>query len=442
MYYLIETKDQLERFFHDEGNECYLQFITNNSETHPKLQSLCALYIYSFSKEKGFIINIDHPEAFPLELPLSHLQSYTNIFVKEKTRALILLPSLPYTDIQSIHYISTNEPLQLLPKTGAHTFYERKYGANNVNKIIPIAKHYEAMEEEFNALYPHICAYKPNEATQWYNEVFTPTLSKMVGEGFKINETFRQHFNINEKFSVQDSKIYGWYNFCTTTGRPTNNFNGVNFSALKHDTGERDGFEASNDILIEMDFEGYHPRIIGHLIQFPLDTKGQSIHSHLAEMYFETKDITPEMYKKSKELTFQQMYGGINKKYLKHEYFAKTQQFIDTLWKNFNTQGYVETVVAKRRLLKGNYKNITPQKLFNYYIQAFETEYNFTLLAKLFKLLEGKKSKIILYVYDSILIDFAIEDGKETFSEVKNTVSSIFPIKIKQGTTYSSLKAI
>ena len=148
------------------------------------------------------------------------------------------------------------------------------------------------------------------------------------------------------------------------------------------------------------------------------------------------------MYKKSKELTFQQMYGGINKKYLKHEYFAKTQQFIDTLWKNFNTQGYVETVVAKRRLLKGNYKNITPQKLFNYYIQAFETEYNFTLLAKLFKLLEGKKSKIILYVYDSILIDFAIEDGKETFSEVKNTVSSIFPIKIKQGTTYSSLKAI
>ena len=57
MYYLIETKDQLERFFKDEGDECYLQFITNNGEVHPKLQSLCALYIYSFSKEKGFIIS-------------------------------------------------------------------------------------------------------------------------------------------------------------------------------------------------------------------------------------------------------------------------------------------------------------------------------------------------------------------------------------------------
>ena len=39
MYYLIETKDQLERFFKDEGDECYLQFITNNDEVHPKLQS-------------------------------------------------------------------------------------------------------------------------------------------------------------------------------------------------------------------------------------------------------------------------------------------------------------------------------------------------------------------------------------------------------------------
>ena len=79
MYYLIETQEQLDRFFKDEGSECYLQFITNNDETHPKLQSLCALYIYSFSKEKGFIININHPEAFELSLPLKYLD--TNYYV-------------------------------------------------------------------------------------------------------------------------------------------------------------------------------------------------------------------------------------------------------------------------------------------------------------------------------------------------------------------------
>ena len=58
------------------------------------------------------------------------------------------------------------------------------------------------------------------------------------------------------------------------------------------------------------------------------------------------------------------------------------------------------------------------------------------------KLLEDKKSKIVLYVYDSILIDFAVEDGKETLQSIKSIVSSDFPIKIKKGYTYSSLEDI
>jgi len=441
MYYLIETKDQLKRFFKDEGNECYLQFITNNNEVHPKLQSVCALYIYSFSKEKGFIININHPEAFKLDLPLTYLHFYKNIFVKEKVKSLLHIPTLPYTDIQSIYYLLKNEPLASLPKTGAHTFYERKFSTNNVNKIIPIAKHYEALTQEFNALNPYIKNYKSEESNKWYNEILTPTLAKMVSEGFKINNNFKKHFNINKSFSIKEDKIYGWYNFCTTTGRPTNNFNKVNFSALKHDSGERDSFEANNDILIEMDYEGYHPRIIAYLIGYYINEK-ESVHTQLAKMYFETDEVDSEMYKRSKELTFQQMYGGISKKYLKHDYFNKTQKFIDALWDEFNQKGYVKTVIAKRRLLKGNYKNITPQKLFNYYIQAFETEYNITLLSRIFKFLEGKKSKMVLYVYDSMLFDFSLEDGKETLQSLKQLISSNFPIKIKKGNTYSSLRAL
>jgi len=438
MYYLIETKDQLDRFFKTEGAECYLQFITNNDNIHPKLQSLCALYIYSFSKEKGFIINLNHPEAFELELPLQYLNSYTNIFVKEKIKALIYIPNLKYTDIQSIYYLLKNEPLQPLPKTGAHMFYERKYGANNVNKIIPLAKHYEALEEEFNVIYPYIVNYNSEESNKWYNEILTPTISKMVSEGFKINDKFQKHFNINERFSICENKIYGWYNFCTTTGRPTNNFNGINFSALKHNTGERDSFEANNDTLIEMDFEGYHPRIIAYLSGCKLN-KDESIHTQMAKMYFETEEIDEEMYKKSKEITFQQMYGGINKKYLKYEYFNKAQKFIDALWEEFNKTGYVKTTISKRKLLKENYKNMTPQKLFNYYIQAFETEYNITLLSRIFTLLKNKQTKMVLYVYDSMLFDFAKEDGKDTFHSLFNLISSDFPVNLKKHYTYSSL---
>ena len=36
-----------------------------------------------------------------------------------------------------------------------------------------------------------------------------------------------------KKFSIKDNHIYGWYNPYTTTGRPVNNFNGINFVGSK-----------------------------------------------------------------------------------------------------------------------------------------------------------------------------------------------------------------
>jgi len=49
---------------------------------------------------------------------------------------------------------------------------------------------------------------------------------------------------------------------------------------------------------------------------------------------------------------------------------------------------------------------------------------------------------MVLYVYDSMLFDFSLEDGKETLQSLRQLISSDFPIKLKQGDTYSSLKAL
>ena len=56
---------------------------------------------------------------------------------------------------------------------------------------------------------------------------------------------------------------------------------------------------------------------------------------------------------------------------------------------------------------------MNPQKLFNYQIQAFETESNVEMIKLLFKELNGYDSKLILYTYDSFLIDFNPTDGKK-----------------------------
>ena len=54
---------------------------------------------------------------------------------------------------------------------------------------------------------------------------------------------------------------------------------------------------------------------------------------------------------------------------------------------------------------------MNPQKLFNYVLQNLETSTNVLILWDIFCLLKGKKTKLVLYTYDSFLFDFAEDEG-------------------------------
>ena len=49
---------------------------------------------------------------------------------------------------------------------------------------------------------------------------------------------------------------------------------------------------------------------------------------------------------------------------------------------------------------------MNPQKLLNYVLQNLETANNVLILWDIFKILRGKNTKLVLYVYDSFLFDF------------------------------------
>jgi hypothetical protein len=84
-------------------------------------------------------------------------------------------------------------------------------------------------------------------------------------------------------------------------------------------------------------------------------------------------------------------------------------------------------------------ENMNPQKLLNYLLQNLETSQNILILWDIFKILKGKNTKLVLYVYDSFLFDF---DNNE-----KNIQKEIFNIfkkyklkfKIKTGTNYHNI---
>ena len=424
MFYLIETKDQLNKLKLKFNDTMYLEFIQGNDNTHPLLAEIIALYLNI--DNKGYIIPFNHLECinWDKEAILPMLVNY-NFRVLDKKVALHSAPQLSYTDIQHTIPPTNNHTTQ------AHTWYYRKFPQTKVNKMIPIGKHLERCNNKYN----EIIGYTSRKTNKYVDNILLPTLYKLEQNGLKFNDKFDNYFTLkNKKYSIKDDHIYGWYNPFTTTGRPVNNFNGINFVGLKHDNGERDSFEPDNDLFIEMDYDGYHPRLIGDIVGFLFE---DNVHNTLAQIYFKSKEITPQQYKESKTLTFKQIYGGIDKANLHHPFFRKTQDFINIIWEEFNKKG--EIICGGYEIKKENHPKIHAQKLFNYYIQATETYTNVEKINEIQDYLEDKKTKLVLYIYDAFIFDFAKEDGKQTLIDIENMLSEKFPVKLKTGEHYGAL---
>ena len=424
MFYLIETKDQLNKLKLKFNDTMYLEFIQGNDNTHPLLAEIIALYLNI--DNTGYIIPFNHLECinWDKEAILPMLVNY-NFRVLDKKVALHSAPQLSYTDIQHTIPPTNNHTTQ------AHTWYYRKFPQTKVNKMIPIGKHLERCNNKYN----EIIGYTSRKTNEYVDNILLPTLYKLEQNGLKFNDKFDNYFTLkNKKYSIKDDHIYGWYNPFTTTGRPVNNFNGINFVGLKHDNGERDSFEPDNDLFIEMDYDGYHPRLIGDIVGFLFE---DNVHNTLAQIYFKSKEITPQQYKESKILTFRQIYGGIDKANLHHPFFRKTQDFINIIWEEFNKKGYID--VGSYRIKKDDHPKIHSQKLFNYYIQATETETNIRKIKDIQDYLQDKKTKLVLYIYDAFIFDFAKEDGKQTLIDIENMLSEKFPVKLKTGEHYGAL---
>jgi len=101
MLNIIETPTQLEHFkLNEDFEQCYLDYIQTNENKHPNLDTLTALYIYSFKQEQGFLINFTHPDALKLDvLNFDFLNQYKDILIYDKKYAMHMFDSLPYTDL-------------------------------------------------------------------------------------------------------------------------------------------------------------------------------------------------------------------------------------------------------------------------------------------------------------------------------------------------------
>lgn len=441
MFYIVEVKEQLQRLHPQE--ECYINVIPLSNNYHPILSEVSLIY-YKPRFTKGIIFPINHSEGFSLELQLvkDFILKHKEIKVLNKKQTAHLLGeeflSEKVFDINLLSLSESQSPPYIQDlETNLHTHFYQKYGDwKNVNSLIPIPKHYETQEKIYQSIEKWIL--KVPEINFYQNE-YVKVFYDIEKQGIALDlPVFTENFNIKQpQFNVKDNKIYTQYNLYNFTSRPTNSFNGINFAALNKDNGSRASFIPQNDMLFEFDYEAYHPRILAKLIGYEFEEA--SVHTHLGKMYFKTYNLTEQQYQQSKELTFKQLYGGVFEQYKDIPFFAMVKKYTDKILEEYKWYDRLD-LIGGRSIF--NIENPTPQKLLNYLIQSGETFYNVSSIFLLQKYLATKKSNIILYTYDSVLIDYNREDGKETLKDIKHMLESSFgfKVKVKYGTDYNNLK--
>jgi hypothetical protein len=430
MFYIIERQDQLNELH--IGEDTFIHVIPTNENFHPALQNISLIYVRWIKGHKGYILCVDHSESLPLKTTdiLDKLSKVNNIYTLDKKAVLHHFPTLSpqLIDAQLISSYYSIQDINIDQyESKVETDFKRKYYTAEPSTLIPIAKHYEKYENVFDHIEQTINKISENlDEYAFLNHYVAPLFYNIEKQGIKLDkEPFIKYFSTlpNPKFSVLKGKIYTQYNLNTLTGRPSNAFNGVNFAALNKTNGERAAFIPENDTLVEIDFKAYHPTIIAKLAGYEFTG---NIYEQLSLQF---PGSTPETIK---ELVFQQLYGGVRKDFQDKPFFSDVNNYTNQLWSNEEAIGSQ----FGKRFTKQMIENPTPQKLLNYIVQNTETVFNVVQFSAVVNLLKDKKTKIILYTYDSILLDY---DSSENLLD---SITSLlkFNYSTKSGGNYAEVK--
>ena len=431
----------------DYKNSIFLWTIPSDESLHPCATDISAIFIKDLETKKTDCFSFNHPDLIPVLDKLTFIKELNDLDVKkwafDKKSLIQLLPLEKICDFNLWCHLFNEGTIEKQSfETTAHRFiYNTKRGCGDLNKVVPLLKHKEIFEKMCDVFFTtNIDESVIQEGYLKENEVVIETLAELESNGIYVNkECFSNHFNAKIQ---PNGLVYSQYNIYTATGRPSNHFDGVNYAALNKETGVRSCFVSrhhEDGIMVLIDYSAFHPRIICNLINFPMDI-GEDIYKYLGEMYFK-RQVNEYDMEEIKFITMRQLYGSVEEKYEHIKYFGDLKEFIFDNWNFFKKNGYVLTPIFKRIITDKHIQEANPSKLFNYILQATETEVALSALQWVNRYLRDKKTKSVLYTYDSVLFDFHKDDGSNVLNDIISImmIGNRFPVKVYKGESYNSM---
>lgn len=433
MFYIVEQESKLNSLEGLMKLGCYVDVISSNDLYHPKLTSTIAVYIrFLNSTMGGYIIPINHDEGINIDKTRIYelLSKCDKLYTLDKKKLLYHFNLQGAIDLSLLYSMTKYDKLEYSKENESLNFFYNKFREYpNINQLIPISKLYESCEKVFDQV-KEIIEYDIPDGFSFYNNMATNVFYLLEQPGLGIhysafNELFKPR---NPLYNTINNTVLTSYNLYNVTSRPTNAFNSVNFAAIPKNSEHRKSFTPKGDYFVEFDFDGYHLRLLCEQIGFKLTS--ESAHKQLAKHYFGTEDISDEQYLEAKQINFQAIYGKVPEEHKDMEIFKLIQSYIDEMWNMFKSEGFVCNPQSGKAFTK-ELKEMHPAKLMNYMMQSLETSNNILILKEVLRYLQDKKTKLVLYTYDSFLFDFHKEDGKETLEKIKQLMEKGGTLPIK-----------
>ena len=389
-------------------------------ELHPLNTDVSFLYI-RFEDSIDYILPFNHNDCISRKFDLPESTQPKKVYYKKG----LLQANLGITnmyDVQTELYFKDAHIFDPEPHISRlTTFYHRLGVHDDLGKIIPIMRWIEVIQDitkDIDFTIHH----------NWVDDTMIPILSDVERNGIRVGiKPFIDKWP-NSKKHLNGDVIYTEYNPHTATSRPSNRHGGVNYAALNKNDETRDIFiPRDGTIFLHFDYDAYHVRIIGKMIGYELPTT--SVHQWLADQYGCT-------YKESKPITFKILYGGVTEEHIHIPFFKQVDDYINSLYTEAQKVGYVETQ-NKQRIYLNRIEKVSPAKIFNYLLQATETELNMDVISKLYNI--GINS-MVLYVYDSFLFEYGATENTNNAIKIKEILESNgFPVKATWGSSYAKV---
>ncbi len=228
-------------------------------------------------------------------------------------------------------------------------------------------------------------------------------------------------------------------------------------------------------LIVAADYSQIELRILAHLSQEPVLVEAynnnEDIHTVTARLVYEKDDITSDERRVAKTINFGVIYGmgslrfsrstGIDKnlanEFIKRFYsrYPKVFEFLEGLKKQAISQGYVETILGRRRYVDFtsrnlvNLKNVNPEEIelsklknlgpydagllrsaANAPIQGSSADIIKIASIKIHELLQNYQARLLLQVHDELIFEVPPEELEELQIKIKSVMENAVELSV------------